>query len=139
MIRGSCLCNAVRFEVAEPFEEMHHCHCSRCRKAHGAAFSTFARARKASLHFLDGAEKVRDFRSSPRVVRSFCDECGSSLFFQFDPLPDAIWVAVGSLDEDPGMRPEAHIFVASKAPWHTITDELPQFEEYAVDERQVPE
>jgi hypothetical protein len=130
MVRGSCLCGAVRYEIAEPFEEMHHCHCSRCRKAHGAAFATFARTKRASLRFLAGEEKLRHFRSSPAVQRSFCGSCGSNLLGQFDALPQAVWVAVGSLDDDPGMHPQAHIFVGSKASWHTITDELPQFLEY---------
>ena len=134
LIRGSCLCGAVRYEVAEPFEEMHHCHCSRCRKAHGAAFSTFARTSKANLRFLSGEEKVRHFRSSPPVQRSFCGDCGSNLLFRFDPLPEAVWIAVGSLDEDPGLRPEAHIFVQSKAPWHVISDDLPQVPEYPPEE-----
>lgn len=130
MIKGSCLCSAVRYEVAEPFEEMHHCHCSRCRKAHGAAFSTFARSSTENFRVVAGEDELRHFRSSPPVQRSFCGACGSSLFFRFAALPDAVWVAVGSVDEDPGMRPQAHIFAASKAPWHDIMDELPQFEEY---------
>lgn len=130
MIKGSCLCGAVRFEISEPFEEMHHCHCSKCRKAHGAAFSTFAQTAKKNLRFVSGERNVRHFRSSPPVQRSFCAQCGSSLFFQLDALPEAIWVAVGSLDTDPGLRPQAHIFVGSRAPWHDIIDELPQFEEY---------
>jgi hypothetical protein len=133
-MRGSCLCGAVRYEVAGPFEEVHHCHCSRCRKAHGAAFSTFGRTTKGGLRFLSGEEKVRPFRSSPPVERSFCAECGSNLLFRFDPLPDAVWVAVGTLDDEPSMRPQAHIFVGSKAPWHAITDELPQFPEYPPEE-----
>jgi hypothetical protein len=124
----------VQYEIAAPFEEMHHCHCSRCRKAHGAAFSTFARASTASVRFLAGEPKVRHFRSSPAVQRSFCSECGSNLLFRFDPLPDAIWVAVGTLDDDPVMRPQAHIFVGSKASWHGILDELPQFPEYPPEE-----
>ena len=130
MIRGSCLCGKVRYEISAPLEEMHHCHCSRCRKAHGAAFSTFARTKEASLRLVSGEEKVRNFRSSEPVLRSFCQDCGSNLFFRFKPLPEAVWVAVGTFDDDPGMRPEAHIFVASRAPWHEITDELAQFEEY---------
>lgn len=130
MIRGSCLCGAVRYEIAGPLEEMHHCHCRRCRKAHGAAFSTFARTPAASLRLVSGAQTLRRFRSSTSVQRTFCGECGSNLFFGFDPLPDAVWVAVGSFDDDPGLRPEGHIFVASKAPWHAITDDLPQYEEY---------
>jgi hypothetical protein len=130
MNRGSCLCGAVRYEVADAFEEMHHCHCSKCRKAHGAAFSTFARTSKDRLRLLSGDQHLQRFRSSPPVQRSFCGQCGSSLLFEFDALPEAIWVAVGTLDGDPELRPQAHIFVGSKAPWHDITDELPQFKEY---------
>lgn len=124
------MCGGVQYEISGPLEEMHHCHCSRCRKAHGAAFSTFGRTTKDNFRFVAGEQNVRHFRSSAPVQRSFCHECGSSLLFRFDPLPEALWVAVGTFDDDPGMRPEAHIFVGSRAPWHTIADELPQFEEY---------
>jgi hypothetical protein len=130
MAKGSCLCGVVRYEVANPFDEMHHCHCGMCRKAHGAAFSTFARADKADFRFLAGEDKVRGFRSSPPIERSFCEACGSNLLFLFDPLPDFVWVAVGTLDEDPGLRPQAHIFTGSQAAWHTILDDLPRFEGY---------
>ena len=130
MIRGSCLCARVRYEISGALEEMHHCHCSRCRKAHGAAFSSFARVSKDNFRFVSGEPIVQDFRSSAEVQRSFCRVCGSSLLFRHDALPDAIWVAAGTFDDDPGMRPEAHIFVASRAPWHAIADALPQFDEY---------
>src|SRR5262245_41327717 len=130
MIRGSCLCGTVRFEVTTPFEGMHHCHCSMCRKSHGAAFSTFAQTKQSGIRMASGEKNVRDYRSSENVVRSFCADCGSNLFFHFKPLPELVWVAVGSLDDDPIMRPEAHIFAASIAPWDEITDDLPQHDEY---------
>lgn len=133
VLLGGCLCGAVRYEIAGALEEMHHCHCSRCRKAHGAAFSTFARVRADSLRVSSGEDRVRRFRSSPQVERSFCSECGSSLFFRFEPLADAVWVAVGTIDGDPGLRPQAHIFAASKAPWHEILDDLPRHDEYPED------
>jgi hypothetical protein len=130
MIRGSCLCGAVRYEMSGAIEEIHHCHCSRCRKAHGAAFSTYAQVARDGFRFVQGEEKVRHFRSSPPVQRSFCSECGSNLIFGFDGLPDAVWVAAGTFDDDPGQRPQAHIFVASKACWFDITDDLARFDEY---------
>jgi hypothetical protein len=64
------------------------------------------------------------------VERTFCGDCGSSLLFRFDGLPDAVWVAAGTLDDDPGIRPDAHIFVASKACWYEIADALPQHAGY---------
>jgi hypothetical protein len=130
MVRGSCLCSAVRYEIHGPIDEIHHCHCSRCRKAHGAAFSTFAQVRAGDLRLTAGADHLRRYRSSPPVERSFCADCGASLFFAVESFPDLAWVAAGTFDEDPGVRPEAHIFVGSKAPWFAITDALPQHAAY---------
>jgi hypothetical protein len=129
-MRGSCLCGDVRYEVTGPLHEFHHCHCSRCRKAHGAPFGTYAGVARADLRFLRGEESVRAFQSSERVERSFCPRCGSSLFFRTTVFPDSVWIAAGSFDDTPEIRPAFHIFVASKAPWHEITDALPQFAEY---------
>jgi len=131
MIRGSCLCGAVAFGITTPIEEMHHCHCSRCRKHHGAAFATYAQVAAAGFAFERGGDRVKRHRSSEHVTRTFCGDCGSNLQFLFAPLPELVWVAVGSLDDQPDRRPEAHIFVGSKAPWHDITDALPQHDTYA--------
>ena len=130
MVGGSCLCGAVRFEVCGPLGAIHHCHCSMCRKAHGAAFSSFARAAASDVRVTAGASTLRSYRSSPPVERSFCGTCGASVFFRHDAVPDATWVAAGTIDGDPGVRAESHIFVTSKAPWHEIADTLPQHEGY---------
>jgi hypothetical protein len=130
---GSCLCGAVRYEIAGPLQEIHHCHCSRCRKAHGAAFSTFAGVRRGDLRFLRGEESVRYFQSSEQVERGFCAACGSNLIFRSAALPDTLWVAAGSFDEAPEIEPSFHMFVKSKAPWHDITDSLAQHDDYPRD------
>ena len=126
MIRGSCLCRAVRFEVAAPLGRMTHCHCSMCRKAHGAAFATYADVPAAGFRFVAGEEHVAAYRSSAGVRRTFCRRCGSNLQFLADARPGVIELAIGSLDDDPGKRPEGHIFVGSKAPWFEIADGLPR-------------
>jgi len=130
MRTGSCGCGAVRYEVTTPFVEMHNCHCSVCRKTHGAAFATYAQTRAEGLRVAKGTEHLRDFESSPVVRRRFCDACGSSLFFAVTAWPDRVWVAAGSLDDDPGIRPGADAFVASKASWHVLAEGLPRFEAY---------
>ncbi len=133
MVGGSCLCGAVRYEVTGPLGAIHHCHCSMCRKAHGAAFSSYARAATSDVRVVEGASAVTSCRSSTPVGRTFCRTCGSNLFFRHAALPDATFVAVGSVDGDPGVRVEGHIFVTAKAPWHEITDALPQHEGYPPD------
>lgn len=84
----------------------------------------------AALKVTSGADTIRRYRSSPSVERAFCGACGSNLTFRFNALPDAIWIAIGTLDDDPGMQPGAHIFAASVAPWHEITDDLRRWPEY---------
>jgi hypothetical protein len=114
----------VAWEVDGVFAAMSHCHCSMCRKNHGAAFATYAEAPMRSFRFTAGEDRVRRYRSSPSVERSFCSDCGSNLLFVYEPTPDRVWVAAGTCDDDPGIRPTRHIFVASKAPWFEITDGL---------------
>ena len=126
MITGSCLCRTVIYELSEPPENLFNCHCTMCRKAHGAAFATFATVKAEALRFTSGGEHLVRFHSSPLVQRCFCRSCGSPVLFLYDGLPKVAWVVAGTLDDDPGVRPSAHIFVASRAPWHEITDELEQ-------------
>ncbi len=126
MPTGSCLCGAVRYEVRGPIGPVDHCHCSMCRRSHGAPFSTFARIRRDDLLLTSGADQITRHASSAAVVRSFCARCGSRLFFRHAALPEHEFVTLGSLDDDAGLKPEGHIFVASKASWYTIRDELPQ-------------
>lgn len=128
-IQGGCACGAVRYEFEGPIEEAHHCHCSICRRTHGAAFATYARVSRKRFRFLSGDDQLGDFRSSEPVRRSFCRACGSSLFFSHDAAPPFVWVAAGSFDggvSEEALGADAHSFVGSKATWWTIGDPLAQ-------------
>ncbi len=127
MLESSCLCGAVRWQIDGPLQFMSHCHCIRCRKAHGAAFSTTA-ATPASSFRLQGDEQVGRWQSSANLTRAFCKRCGSVV--PGDPWQGLVFVPAGNFDADPGVRPLSHIFVASKAPWYEITGELPRFDAY---------
>jgi hypothetical protein len=126
MLSGGCLCGAVHYEVDGELRHITHCHCSMCRKVHGAAFATYASLARRRLRLVQGEEALRSYRSSERVTRQFCGTCGSHLFFVSDEFPDAIAVTLGTLDSDPGGRPSAHIHTANRAPWYEIADGLPQ-------------
>ena len=129
MLRGSCLCGGVRYEISGPLSHPLNCHCSMCRKAHGAAFRSRARVKADDFRWTQGAELVTYYESSPGNHRGFCRVCGSPLLSRFDDDPGSYGLPLGALDVDPGIKPGFHVFVASKAPWYDITDELPQFAE----------
>jgi hypothetical protein len=129
MIEGSCLCGGVGYEITGEIHHMHYCHCSMCRKAHGTAFATYTGVHPRDLRFTRGEELITRFQSSDEAQRRFCSRCGSNLLFEPKATPDVAWVAVGGFDSDPKERPGAHIYVASKAPWFEISDELLQFSE----------
>ena len=127
MTEGTCLCGTVRFAVDE-VRDMAHCHCSMCRKHHGAAFATMARVASEGFRWTAGEEAIVRYESSPGFHRSFCGTCGSSLP---ERSPSGGWfVPAGLFIGDPGVRPVVHIFRASKAPWHAIADELPSFDDW---------
>ncbi len=130
MIKGSCLCGGVRWGVDAPPTSMSHCHCSMCRKAHGAAFGTYASAPRTRFHWLAGQDQIAHYPSSPGLTRSFCSRCGSVVpMIPIDaPESDEMDLPAGCFDDDPVTRPSKHIFVASKAPWHPIEDDLPRYD-----------
>ena len=80
-LRGSCLCGQVRFAVRELAPRTAHCHCTMCRKFHGAAFATLATVKTKDFEWLGGQSLLRHFDAPNGTRRSFCGECGSSLAF----------------------------------------------------------
>jgi AcrR family transcriptional regulator len=126
--KGSCLCGSVQYELDGPFEVMSHCHCSMCRKHHGAAFATFVTVALSSFRWVAGEDVLSTYQSSAYGKRTFCSKCGSVM-----PVVEAdtgiAFCPAGNLDGELGIQPQSHRFVGSKASWHTITDTLPQHEE----------
>ena len=129
MLKGSCLCAGARYEIQGDLTAALNCHCSMCRKAHGAAFRSRARVRAADFRWVAGEDLVTWYESSPGTQRGFCRVCGSPLLSRFDAYPSQYGLPLGALDDDPRVKPALHVHVASKAPWHDITDGLPQFPE----------
>lgn len=129
MITGSCLCQSVRYTVAGDISHAENCHCSMCRKAHGAAFSTNALVPTAALT-IEGAEHLSTYRSSPKREKVFCSRCGSPLFIKRLNAPEGTVITLGTLDVDPGVVPSRHVFVGSKAAWHTVDPRLPSYKVY---------
>jgi hypothetical protein len=127
-IHGSCLCGDVAFELSGPIEPLGHCHCSICRKHHGAAFASFGATSASAFRLLRGREGIRRYASSAQGVREFCGRCGSSLP---GAAAEQVFVPLGLLDGDPKLAgPLPHVFVASKAPWYEIADDAPRFDAF---------
>ncbi len=129
MLRGGCLCGGVRYEIRGEPGWITHCHCSICRKAHGAAFRTRIAVPSESFRFALGEDLLSRYESSSGVVRTFCRVCGSPIINIPPGEASELGVALGTLDDDPSGRPTCHVYVGSKAPWYEITDALPQFDE----------
>jgi hypothetical protein len=129
MLSGRCQCGAVRYEVADEFLYAENCHCSMCRAATGTAFKAFAGIEREKLALTEGQDNLLVYGTN-ELNDTRCGTCGS---FLFSVVRDGryVHVAMGSLVDAPAIRPTEHIFVGSKAPWFEITDDLPQFEEYA--------
>ena len=127
VVQGGCLCGRVQYQVSRPLLDADHCHCSLCRRQHGAAFSTYASVAPGSFAWISGEDDVRTFETDSGAGWSFCSICGSTLAGTDHGQVFAI--TLGTVAGDPGVRPEWHIFTGSRAPWYDITDSLPRYEE----------
>ncbi len=129
LLSGKCLCGGVQYEVADEFLYAANCHCSNCRRATGSAFKPFAGIEREKLRILEGEDGLMIF-GDEAGHDAHCPTCGS-LLYSLVRKGAFVHVAMGTLVDAPSIRPDKHIFVGSKAPWFTITDDLPQFEEFA--------
>jgi hypothetical protein len=129
-LTGGCMCEAVRFEVSEPLLGALYCHCKRCQRRTGTAFSATALTAPGSFEVTAGEDLVRSWRPPDGWIKAFCGECGSHVFTTHPENPELVSVRMGALDGDPGIRPSAHQFVDYAAPWDPIPDDgLPRFPE----------
>lgn len=127
MIKGSCSCGAIQFELSSPPDMMGTCHCSVCRKV-GA--STFVFVNKDSFHWIKGRECVSRYQSGI-YTRCFCQKCGTALG-EVESQEDTFPVAANCLDDDPVVRNSFHEFTSSKPGWYEICDNAVQFPEHPV-------
>lgn len=127
--RGSCLCKQVTYEVEVPFERFYYCHCMRCRKATGSPHASNGFAKPEAFRWLSGRELVKryDLPEAKRFGLQFCTNCGSKVPH---PTRDGtrFVIPMGSLDEDPGVKPQAIVFWGSRAPWYTDCSEMTKYE-----------
>jgi len=128
MLNGHCECGRVQFEVDGEIEDYSHCHCSQCRRLHGAAYATFAGVARSRFRYVSGESELRVYASSDSHDRVFCGNCGSNILVELSDEPEALYLSMSTLEGDPPRPLGYHIYVGSKAPWHEIVDDLPQYE-----------
>ncbi|MCA9671681.1 MAG: GFA family protein [Myxococcales bacterium] len=125
-IEGGCLCGAVRFEAKAAPLWVANCHCSMCRRAHGAAYVTWVSVPAQSFMITRGLHNVKDFESSPSALRSFCQRCGSTMFFRAKRWKDEVHIARANIDPPFDAKPQVHAFFSDRADWLDLHDELPK-------------
>jgi hypothetical protein len=122
MIRGGCLCGAVKFSVDGPLRPVVACHCGQCRKATGHHVAATSAARDA----VDVTGDVAWYQSSAKARRGFCATCGSNLFW--DGPGQNLSIFAGSLDGATGLKLVGHIYCSDKGDYYELDDDLPKFD-----------
>lgn len=129
-MKGSCLCGAVQYEVQGPFKVFQYCHCSRCRKLTGSVHSANMFVPPAQFQWTKGDSNVGRYRlpGAKYFSTAFCKTCGSTLPWTTNDGSNVV-VTAGTLDEDPGIKPQQNIFWGSRGSWCVESSELPKFDE----------
>jgi hypothetical protein len=127
VVEGGCLCNAVRFAVTLPSKWCAHCHCSMCRREHGAGYVTWVGFESTHFKLLSGDHHLSWYESSPGARRGFCSTCGSSMLFESERWADETHVALGCLDGPVDRAPHAHVFHDSHVNWMPLDEALQVF------------
>ncbi len=127
MVKGSCLCGEIQFEVELIPGKVYNCHCSICQRAHGAAFATLALADGNSLKFIKGEEKLADYFSGGGF-RAFCSNCGSRLMNYAKDKGQYLSVPVSCIENKDQIKPVANLCIETKLGWHKLSSDIPSYE-----------
>ena len=128
MLKGHCLCGAVRYEAAGKVTNQTVCHCTMCRRAAGSPMVGWFTVPRASYRVVAGSPA--SYRSSAHAVRTFCPTCGTPLTYASTRFPDEIDVTTGSLDDPEAAPPLDHTSAATKLSWVKLADGLPAYPEW---------
>ncbi len=121
--KGQCLCGSVQYEADSIDSNYAHCHCSMCRKFHGAAFSTYGAAQLSAFRWTAGVEHLTSYTANNGSVRQFCKTCGSSLTFATQKNKNIIEFSLATLDRGPALQPDAHLHIDSKVSWLDLSQD----------------
>ena len=127
-LTGGCFCGRIAYEVLAPLRAARSCHCSRCRKVFSGAGSAYAEIEPGTFAWTRGADGLVRYEAAPGWGLAFCGTCGTTLCGMHDG--EVHGVTLGSVDGDPGVQIEMHIFVGSRAPWDHIGGTAPQHDEF---------
>jgi hypothetical protein len=122
---GACLCGAVAFSVGLPVKWVAHCHCTRCQRAHGAAFVTWVGSLAERVQIGDPEQLLRWHQASEGGSRGFCSRCGSPMFFRSQRWPGELHIARALFLAPVSLEPQAHVFHDTRVDWVTLGDHLP--------------
>jgi len=126
-IQGSCFCGEVKFEVTLPTLFCAHCHCTMCRRVHGAGYVTWIGVPYTQFRMVAGQEHLKVHHSSDHGRRSFCDICSSSLFCESTHHPEHIDIVLANLSDKIDRDPQAHYYFSDRVEWTPVHDALPRF------------
>ena len=129
-IQGSCLCGTVTYQFSGPPLVFQYCHCSRCQKFTGSAHASNIIVKPEQFEWLSGEDQLGRFEhpQAKHFATCFCQKCGSSLPWMTKSQISVV-IPAGTLDEDPGFRPQHNIYCVDQASWYDSIESLPHFDE----------
>ncbi|MFT5134619.1 MAG: hypothetical protein ACI9SC_003100 [Gammaproteobacteria bacterium] len=130
MSTGNCLCGAIEYEYTEPPDDCCYCHCSICRKLTGSAFAAYGTIEKTAFKWSKGEDRLSIYQPTSSTTRFNCSQCGSLVASEHSLEPESVFISLGTLNGRQELKIKYHQFTGSKAPWHRIEDDIPQFNEW---------
>jgi len=129
MPSGTCLCEIFKYTVTGSFGDVRYCHCKKCRRGNGTAFSSNASVQKTQWTLEGPRDKVTEFEHKPGMFKAFCSTCGSPLYARSSQDPNDIRIRLGGFEGKLGVNITGHVWTSSKATWYTIEDSIPCYPE----------
>ena len=128
-IIGGCLCGSVRYTCDAECLGQEICHCKDCQKQAGTAFAMIIVVPRGALKLSGRPLKSYTNKggSGGKVIRWFCDQCGSPVLCEGETQPDLLFINAGTLDNANAFEPEEEFFTQSQLEFVNISGDTESY------------
>jgi len=116
--RASCSCGKLTLAAQGDPVRVSICHCLACQRRTGSVFGAQARfpARAVTVQG-ESSEYVRVGDEGGVARFHFCPECGATVFYLLDAMPDVVGIPVGAFADPDFPSPAVSVYEGRMHRW----------------------
>lgn len=125
MRTAACSCGRLTATVTAEPVRVSMCHCLACQRRTGSVFGAQARFPATSVTVSGESREYVRAGDSGRLLRfRFCPECGSTVLYTIEDLPEIVAIPLGAFADPSFPAPRFSVYEDRKHAWVAVPEDV---------------